>query len=514
MTDSGCVRQWAEQPVPSVRPMLTSNHHARRHRYRWKFRLLAMLLSLTPFALIELGLRAAGIAAPDASHDPFVGFSQVVPLFEPNPETDRYEIAAGRLKFFAPGSFAIQKSPGTFRVFCLGGSTVQGRPYSRETSFTSWLRLALEQADSKTNWEVVNCGGISYASYRLVPLLEEVLEYQPDLIIICTGHNEFLEDRTYGHLREVPQWMAAPTQLALQLRIVNLAQHWIHEDRPVAQLPTEVDAILDYQNGLDAFFRQPGWDEQVVTHFQFNIRRMIRLARTHQVPLLILQPVSNLSGTPPFKSAPGVSNLKTIEWLQTQRQAARSRYRSDVAEAIEIWQQVCEADPQHALSWFELGRCCEAVHRHAEALNAYVRARDEDIVPLRMISMLEQSLQDVVKEERVPFLNLQQHFAANSAGGIVGDNWLVDHVHPSFEGHQQIALLIGRWMKEEGMVDLPASWETHSQAKFNAYFESLDRTYFHRGQRMLEALELWTQGKSDGPPVESRFPERIGKNLD
>ncbi|MCH8149146.1 MAG: hypothetical protein IH987_14380, partial [Planctomycetes bacterium] len=34
----------------------------------------------------------------------------------------------------------------------------------------------------------------------MLPILTEVLGYEPDLIIVATGHNEFLEDRAYPPL--------------------------------------------------------------------------------------------------------------------------------------------------------------------------------------------------------------------------------------------------------------------------------------------------------------------------
>src|SRR5690606_6623553 len=119
------------------------------------------------------------------------------PLFVANPETGNYEIPEARQVYFRPESFPIRKGLGEYRIFCLGGSTVQGRPYSVETSFTTWLEISLHAADPSRKWNVVNCGGVSYASYRLAPILEEVLRYEPDMIVLCTGHNEFLEDRTY-----------------------------------------------------------------------------------------------------------------------------------------------------------------------------------------------------------------------------------------------------------------------------------------------------------------------------
>ena len=49
---------------------------------------------------------------------------------------------------------------------------------------------------------MINAGGISYASYRVAVVIKELARYEPDLFIIYTGHNEFLEERTYRTLIE------------------------------------------------------------------------------------------------------------------------------------------------------------------------------------------------------------------------------------------------------------------------------------------------------------------------
>jgi hypothetical protein len=146
-------------------------------------------------ALLELTLRLAVPSPPVNIEDPFVSFHRLSPLFAADPTGTRFETAEERLTAFCPQSFAAEKKPETLRIFCLGGSTVQGRPYSIQTSFTTWLELNLRAARTGADSEVINCGGISYASYRLVPIMRELLEYEPDLFIIYTGHNEFLEDR-------------------------------------------------------------------------------------------------------------------------------------------------------------------------------------------------------------------------------------------------------------------------------------------------------------------------------
>ena len=149
------------------------------------FRLAAVLLSLLPLLVCELVFIALGWGRPGEVEDPYVGFDEQRPLFVRR--GGNYEIPESRQEFFQPASFAAEKPAGTFRIFCLGGSTVQGRPYATETSFTAWLALNLQAAEDSRRWEVVNCGGVSYASYRLVPILRELLAHEPDLFVIYTG---------------------------------------------------------------------------------------------------------------------------------------------------------------------------------------------------------------------------------------------------------------------------------------------------------------------------------------
>jgi len=458
---------------------------------------MALLLTLVPFLLVEFVLRAVGVGAPKHD-DPFVGFESARPLFVK--VQDQYEISQDRLKFFALDRFSATKSPGEFRIFCLGGSTVQGRPYSIQTSFTTWLQLALEQADPSRTWDVINCGGISYASYRLLPILKECLRYEPDLIIVCTGHNEFLEDRTYSHIKNTPGWVRTLGRAARKSHVINtLRQVFVESSDVREQLPTEVDAILDYEEGLAAFHRNDEQANAIREHFEATLTAMKLHCERDRVPLVFVQPASNLVGTPPFKSS-------------FERYArADSRAILDQAENLEQatlqLEAACSQSPRQALLWYELGQCYVYLGRYAEARSAFIRARDEDLCPLRMTSALESTLQRVAGESR--FLNAHEILESQTESGILGDFWLVDHVHPSFSGHQLIALHLVQRLAHEGAVDLGAGWEQDARTAFELHFESLDATYFHRGQRMLAALKKWTQGRADGPHVQTRFPHLI-----
>ena len=225
-------------------------------RKRVLFRAAAVLLGLLPLIVCELALRGLGLGKHQDTNDPFIGFSNIHPLFDLNEETGRYEIPKSRQTHFQPESFPSKKAANEFRIFVLGGSTVQGRPWSIESSFTTWLELHLNAADASRHYDVVNCGGVSYATYRLIPILQEVLHYQPDLVIFCEGHNEFLEDRSYAPINARPAAVSWAIRQASRLHTYNLLRQGVigarasaerSEQEPRIVLGPEVDARLDWK---------------------------------------------------------------------------------------------------------------------------------------------------------------------------------------------------------------------------------------------------------------------------
>ncbi len=486
-------------------PTASTSAAVERGRRRVVFRCLAVLLGLSVVVAVEGLCRLAGWGRPVEHDDPFVGFSDVHPLFLADPESGEYRIAPSRRRFFADESFPLHEGPRTRRVFVLGGSTVQGRPYSTETSFTTFLEIALTEAQPQYDWEVVNCGGISYASYRLLPVLDECLAYEPDLVVVCTGHNEFLEDRSYGHLRKTSGW----TQTLLSLRTVVLLRKAMGHGparRPV--LPAETDPILDYREGLSAYHRDEVWRNDVVAHFAFNLRRMAETCRDAHVPLLFVRPPSNLRDTLPFKSElRGDLGDERRHAFHRLLDDARTLYGRDPDEAMRLLEEALMIDDGHADAWYEYGELAETLGRLGEARSAYVEARDHDVCPLRMISALERELANAAVEHDVPLFDAHDWFERQCDDGILDSSQLVDHVHPSIEGHRQLANAMVRWFADLGFVRPDPGWESRAARGQRAHVDALDEIYFLHGQRTLEAVRAWTQGRADGPPVKERFPD-------
>lgn len=465
------------------------------------FRAGAISLALLPFAMAEVALRVLDRGRVSEQHDPFVGFTAIHPLFVRNAAGDRYETSPSRRTLFYPDSFAAEKAPHEYRIFCLGGSTVQGSPYSIETSFTTWLELSLQAADPDRSWEVVNCGGLSYASYRLVPILQEVLTREADLIVLYTGHNEFLEDRTYTRVKRAPRWLVSAHARCSQLRTYNACRAvWLRAilrsggARTLRSLPADVDAWLDYPDGLQAYHRDDDWRNAAMEHYRYNLERMVHLAANADVPLVICNPVSNLKDCPPFKfeNVPlSAADQRRFDALWEQ---AKELPETRDDERVELLTQALALDDRHAAAHFLLGHCYLRENQPAAAKAAILRAKEEDICPLRMLEPMHEALADMADAYSVPVVDVRRFVEQKTPDGIPGAEWLIDHVHPTISGHQAIAELLMERLIHMGIVRPRAAWESYRQEAYRDHLATLDAPYFARGKERLEGQRLWTEG--------------------
>jgi hypothetical protein len=478
----------------------------RRPQPLWKgllFRAIGIALGLLPLVAGELALRAMGLGKATDFNDPFVGFSDIHPLFVLNEQTGRYEIPKSRQSHFQPDGFSAKKPAGEFRIFVLGGSTVQGRPWSIESSFTTWLELNLNASDRSRKYEVVNCGGVSYATYRLIPILQEVLNYQPDLVIFCEGHNEFLEDRSYAPLKAQGPALVWLEQQASRLRTYNLLREAMRRTASTANskadsqrtiLGPEVDARLDWKGGMAEYHRDEKWREEVIAYFDFSLQRLVRIAREASVPLILVSPVSNLQFAP-FKSEhrAGITTAEQERFDGLLEQAS-AVYGSDLRGALALLRQAAAVDDQYAQVHYEIGNCLLELGMTSEARDELIEAKELDVCPLRMLEPMKAIIHRVAAETKTPLVDADALIAANSRSGFPDRQWLVDHVHPSMSGHQLIADAIADKMVELKLVHRQADWAPAREKAYRDHLASLDHVYFQRGKDRLRSEQGWAHG--------------------
>ncbi len=427
-----------------------------------------LVLAATVLALTEAGLRLTGIGDPATGADPFTGFTGQAELFVPVTDDDGrawLETAPARRQAFNRQRFAARKSPGTFRIFCLGGSTTYGRPYEHSTSFCGWLAALLPRIAPDTDWEVINAGGVSYASYRLAMLMEELAGHSPDLFILYSGHNEYLERRTYRWIADLPRPLARLAGAAARTHLFGALNGLVERARsgaalsgqPDSGLQPDVDALLDDSAGFDLYERALLQRERTVRHYRHNLVRILALARRSGARMLWITPASNLKDMSPFKSVPG-QQLSAPMRDELARLMTRIRGPgTDPASLLEFAERAAALDPAYAEAHFALGRVRLALARFENARASFQRAVDEDVVPLRMTGALRTALEDVAAAHRVPLIDypglLGERLRRDGlAHGIPGDELFLDHVHPTIEANRHLAVAIVEWMQAHALV--------------------------------------------------------------
>lgn len=176
-----------------------------------------------------------------------------------------------------------EKPTGSLRVFLLGGSSVQ----------MLWgdtrLKQMLEQKYPGRVIEVFNIGLGGAGSTRVLRFFREALQYQPDVMVVYSGHNEFPEafiDTLTGRFSAINRVMV---YLSDYLRSVQFLKFLIYKFG--YYLNNQVIDQGRHEKTGAPFFIQNNFlmpERQHVTRlYERNLREMVRLAREHSVRLVM-----------------------------------------------------------------------------------------------------------------------------------------------------------------------------------------------------------------------------------
>lgn len=455
------------------------------------------------FAALEWGLGLAGINPVVEVEDPYVGFSSYFPLFAADPDDPgRMVTAQNKLAYFNSQSFVVPKLKNQLRIFTVGGSTCYGRPYDDATSFSGWLRLLLPRASAAKTCEVINAGGISYASYRVARVMEELIQYEPDLFIIYCGHNEFLEHRTYTGLRDSSSALTAVGSLLSHTRTYSAMRKIITGSSASApsssgtayQLPGEVVTLLDGSVGPRDYHRNETLKRQIQQHYELNLRRMVQIARDAGSQVLLIVPASNLKDMSPFKMEFGKKT--TPRQRQEVRQFMQSADRSAMAqrwdEALACVDSALQLDSGNAAALYRRGQILYELGRYRESRAAFESAVDEDVCPLRILPGMQDLVRRVAADLDVGLVDFASILDEESEHGIPGSDFFLDHVHPTIRSNRLLALAIVDELFESRQLDVSADWNQRTVDLVTEELESgLDETAHGIALRNLSKVMGW-----------------------
>ncbi len=124
----------------------------------------------------------------------------------------------------APIPFLKEKESNTYRIFVLGGSSAEGFPYNFYNSFSGRMKQKLDLETQGVNFEVINLGITAVNSYVIWDLRKRISDFEPDAIVLYTGHNEY-----YGSFGVGSKQFQLGENRWIKRLIINLKDFYLYQ---------------------------------------------------------------------------------------------------------------------------------------------------------------------------------------------------------------------------------------------------------------------------------------------
>ena len=379
-----------------------------RNRTRW-FKAIALLLPFLVLFLLETGLR-------------IFHYGYDTRLFMEYPRDQRYLVLnpnASKEYFTDPAMaptgnsepFKKIKDENTCRIFVLGESTTIGYPYFHNGSFHRWLEYRLTRTYPGRSFEIINLSVTAVNSYTVLGFAKELVDYQPNAVLIYSGHNEY-----YGTLgvastsrlsgsRILIRLMLALRRLRLTQLLTNGYRKLMGLFRPVGNYSGETlmqMMVADSRIPIGSAIYQRGLDQ-----FEANMDETLKLFSDRQIPVYISNLVSNEKDMKPFISVEPENN---------------------------------------ATSQYALGRLAYQRGDTGEARGYFANAIDLDGLRFRAPAAINGIIAQLCSRYTDAHLvDTHAEFGDWSAGHLIGNELLLEHVHPNLKGY---ALLSDAFYRE------------------------------------------------------------------
>jgi len=394
-----------------------------------------------------------------------------------------------------------RKAPGINRIFVTGGSAAYGWPMKNESSFSGFLSRAFS-AVSPNTYEIINLAGMSYGSHRVRDMVSQVLQYEPDAVIIYSGNNEYVENNLFPQIDEKGVLYA----LRDQLRRLDLyrAIRLLLFKSPLADM-------MRQRQGMD--ITDPDWsplvsraessrnverDEKVLENFEWNITSAVRDIRRQGADTILMTVPVNLAGWRPVDHPhPPEDADATTRWKEVWKTASAAALDDDFEASTKYFSQLQEMRPTSARARYYLGNSLRMLGRSEEAGKKLKEALDLDARPFRARSAINVIVRRIARQEDVQLVDLEKFFIGLSDDGIIDSRYFLDYCHPDGEGHRIIASEVARKLAEVGLLSnnlepliAQISWDNYQSKDpedIAGYYYALGMTHQFNG--LIEEAE-------------------------
>lgn len=364
---------------------------------------------------LSLDLLARGFGVSPVVMDPFV-LDRGAQRYVPNKDA---------FLPMQPWSFSAAKPQGTFRIFIFGGSTVY---YNKHFGpLKKWLSAAYPHQ----RIEIINMGIEAYGSDRVLLLARAALRHQPDLFIIYSGNNEFLQppdgrtpaqgEAGSGLLHSVRDAMLRCRAGVLLARIFQRASKALGKESSI--IPPRNMPAFSWHTPFS-----PRQKEAVYRDYDDNIRKVVQLCKDHSVKCIVSTVAYNYISDryldPKYYS---------IHYPHTRYNKGQVSIQSLKQEDLEKLAAAAKTSPYIAN---RLARRHMERGEHQAAKELFIQAAQQDLQPFRANIRTNSIIRRISAEQGVPLADVDRAMESAALYGIPGYDLFWDYCHPNKAGNR------------------------------------------------------------------------------
>mgnify|MGYP006088400187 CR=1 FL=1 len=318
-----------------------------------------------------------------------------------------------------PQKFSAKKSKNTFRVLCLGGSTTAGFPYEMNVPFPQQLKFMLEDNFPEKKIESINLGLSAINSFTILDWIPQIINQNPDLIIIYMGHNEFYG--AYGASSKI-SFTNNGSLVRLGLKMKNF-NSFLMLEKIITFFTSKTfnnsqATLMEKISNKGVIPISSNLREKVYKNYEKNLEIILKSLTDKDIPIIISNLTSNLLNQAPFgKNGIGKNSSMT------------------------------------SLEFYKKGIKYMSKEAYDSSIVYLKKSLDLDEIPFRANRHINDIIHRKSKDFKVNFINMEKIFEDNSKNGIPGDTLFSDHLHPNPKGYYLMAKTFFDKILDIGFMD-------------------------------------------------------------
>jgi tetratricopeptide (TPR) repeat protein len=261
-------------------------------------------------------------------------------------------------------------------------------------------------------------------SYALLDFTDEILENEPDLLLIYAGHNEFYGALGVASAESIGKYRPV---VVLYLKMKNLRSFLLLRD-VMGVITSAAGKLLgkgSLQDPTATLMERLVADQNIVykselyergkNQFRENLKGILTKAKKQQIPVVLSELVSNMRDQQPFVS------VASADW----------------PAAAEVYINAKSAEQQGDFS---------------QAREKYYLAKDLDALRFRASEEFNAIIQELGNKYKLSVVPMKEVFENASANGLIGNDLMLEHLHPNIDGYFLMAEAFFETLHQRGFI--------------------------------------------------------------